>query len=212
MQAGDAESHTPSLSADGRFVSFESDATNFSAAHGPFGDVFVRDMVGGRTILACRAAGPDGVGADKSSGTYGTALSADGRFVTFESDATNLSGADGDGVADVFRRDVLGTAPACDDVTQDVAHGQSGVRDACRARTTTATHAARAIESGPLHGTLQPARRRDGHGPLHAGRGLQRGRLFTYRAADASYASPVAAVTLAVGPPPTGPVARRTDR
>ena len=171
--AGDAGSSTPSLSADGRFVSFESDATNFSEAHGPFGDVFVRDMVAGRTILASRAAGPDGAGADKSAGTYGTAISADGRFVTFESDATNLSDADADGVADVFRRDVLGTAPACDDVTQDVAHGTPVDRAAAvHGRRRRRTRPSDRVRAAPRDGV--PGRRCDGHGGLPPGRGLHR--------------------------------------
>ena len=106
----DSGSEDPAISADGRFVAFQSDATDLSDADGdPVGDVFVRDLAGAVTTLVSRAAGPAGAGA--SDGSFRPAISGDGRFVAFESGADNLSAESGAGVSDVFRRDVLGTPP-----------------------------------------------------------------------------------------------------
>lgn len=80
-------SSVPSLSGDGRLVSFTSTATNLTAggARGS-GDVYVRDLTTGSTRLV---SGPQAGGtADASSGT--SALSGNGRYVVFTSFATNL--------------------------------------------------------------------------------------------------------------------------
>ena len=104
---GDDESRGASLSADGRFVVFDSAASNLDPADGDTsGNVFVRDLQTNTTTLVSRAAGAAGVLGDGPS--LFPAISADGRFVSFYSFASNLSPADGDTTADVFRRDVLG--------------------------------------------------------------------------------------------------------
>jgi Tol biopolymer transport system component len=92
----------PSISADGRFVAFASDATNLVTgdANGAR-DVFVRDLVSGTTVLASN--GTSGPG-DAPSGE--PRLSADGRRVTFSSEATNLVPLDGNVLRDVFVRDL----------------------------------------------------------------------------------------------------------
>jgi Tol biopolymer transport system component len=96
----------PSLSADGRYIAFESSANDISPvdANGR-PDVFVRDMTKGLTVTASRASGNLGVPADGPS--LEPAVSADGRYVAFSSRATNLSSADDDKAADVFRRRVV---------------------------------------------------------------------------------------------------------
>jgi Tol biopolymer transport system component len=105
--AGDADSEQPSISDDGRYVSFMSAATTFSTEDAdPVVDVFVRDLVAGTTTLVSRAAGPVGAGGDADSGF--AAISANGRYVSFPSEADNLSAEDDDAVGDIFRRDVLG--------------------------------------------------------------------------------------------------------
>ncbi|MDQ1659821.1 MAG: hypothetical protein QOD41_4904 [Cryptosporangiaceae bacterium] len=76
-----------SISGDGKFVVFESDATNLVAndTNGKR-DVFLRDVAGKRTV---RLSG--GVGAAEANGkTFAPRISADGKFVTFGSEATNL--------------------------------------------------------------------------------------------------------------------------
>lgn len=101
---GNRGSFDPALSANGRFVAFESEAENLSPDDpDAVLDVFVRDLVTGETTLISRADGTSGAKANGSS--YLNAISADGRFVAFESEATNLHGADDDALRDVFVRD-----------------------------------------------------------------------------------------------------------
>jgi Tol biopolymer transport system component len=90
------------ISATGRFVVFTSDADDLTTSH-PNGlpDVFRHDRVTGVTEL-CSA---DPVSLPANGVSDGAAVSADGRFVAFHSDATNLVDGDRNGVSDVFVRD-----------------------------------------------------------------------------------------------------------
>src|SRR5262249_58754944 len=84
---GNSYSFQPALSADGRYVAFYSFATNLSTdGNGPAADIFVHDLVTGETRQVSVAT--DGTPANDSSSNPG--LSADGRYVTFTSSATNL--------------------------------------------------------------------------------------------------------------------------
>jgi Tol biopolymer transport system component len=105
--AGDDDSTGASISADGNRVAFVSGAGNLTPdtrSVSSSGDVFVRDLTAQTTTLASRAPGATGAVADLTS--RDPAISRDGRSVVFSSDATNLSDADGDGVQDVFVRDL----------------------------------------------------------------------------------------------------------
>lgn len=85
-------SRDPALSADGRFVAFESDATNLVAGttnfcgSGSCPDIFVHDRQTGSTERASL----DSSGEQPNGASHGAAISADGRFVAFWSEATNL--------------------------------------------------------------------------------------------------------------------------
>lgn len=93
----------PSVSADGRYVAFQTQGNGVTAVDGANRvDVFVRDMLRGVTVDASRASGELGVPGDGPS--FNASISADGRFVAFDSRATNLSGSDDDAVSDIFRR------------------------------------------------------------------------------------------------------------
>ena len=96
---GNSFSESPSISADGRFVAFESAATNLvgNDSNG-FRDVFVRDRRGGRT----KRVSVSSAGAEGNNESRQASISADGRFVAFRSDATNLVGNDTNGFRDVF--------------------------------------------------------------------------------------------------------------
>src|SRR5438445_321023 len=101
------------LSADGRFVAFHSAATNLVAGDtNATTDVFVHDRQTGITERVSVAS--DGTQGNKAS-SY-PALSADGRFVAFDSDATNLVAGDTNGTTDVFVHDrqTCTTEPATD--------------------------------------------------------------------------------------------------
>jgi Tol biopolymer transport system component len=78
----------PALSADGRFVVFESNSDNLPGATGTT-DAYVRDMKRGRTRLVTRAS--DGTPVDDNS-TRITSISANGRFVVFDSSSDLLPG------------------------------------------------------------------------------------------------------------------------
>jgi cysteine-rich repeat protein len=107
---GNGHSFMAALSADGRFVAFQSSAENLVAGDANFApDVFVHDRQTGATTRASVA--PDGSGADDRSFT--PALSGDGRLVAFQSVATNLVAGDGNGVPDVFVRDLASGITRC---------------------------------------------------------------------------------------------------
>src|SRR5438477_460507 len=92
----------PALSADGRFIAFVSLATSLVAGDtNGATDVFVRDRLTGTTERVSVASG----GTQSNGASLGSALSADGRLVTFQSDATNLVVGDTNGATDVFVRD-----------------------------------------------------------------------------------------------------------
>jgi Tol biopolymer transport system component len=99
---GDGSSFEPTISADGRFVAFQSAATNLvpGDTNGMM-DVFVRDRLAGTTERASVAT--DGTQSDLGSGI--PSMSADGRFVVFPSDATDLATGDTNAYSDVFLRD-----------------------------------------------------------------------------------------------------------
>ncbi|HSI81867.1 MAG TPA: hypothetical protein VK919_14585, partial [Solirubrobacterales bacterium] len=77
------------ISADGTRVAFYSVDGSLPGADGSTYHVYVRDRKRGRTILVDRAAG----GAVADAASYNPSISANGRFVIFESQATNLPGA-----------------------------------------------------------------------------------------------------------------------
>jgi hypothetical protein len=102
---GDGDSAGPTVSADGRFVSFRSAADNLAAGDTDTGwDVYVRDLQGASTTLVSRAGGASGA---KGHGTsFLSQVSADGSRVAFSSVATGLSPDDTDALSDVYVRDL----------------------------------------------------------------------------------------------------------
>jgi hypothetical protein len=92
------------LSYDGRYVAFVSTARDLVAGRpaNSVKNVYVRDSRTGVTTLATVAA--DGGDADGDSTL--PSVSYDGRYVVFQSAATNLVANDGNGATDIFRRDL----------------------------------------------------------------------------------------------------------
>jgi Tol biopolymer transport system component len=102
--AGNDASVAPAISADGDRIAFQSladDLTGAADANGFF-DVFVRD-VGEATTERVSV---DRFGQDADAGSFGPSISANGRFVAFQSDASDLVAGDDNGVNDVFVRDL----------------------------------------------------------------------------------------------------------
>jgi Tol biopolymer transport system component len=104
---------SPSISADGRYVAFGSYATNLVPGDtNGFTDVFVRDRQSATTERVSVNSG----GAQGNSYSLSPSISADGRYVAFDSSATNLVPGDTNGLYDVFVRDrnTAGFASLCD--------------------------------------------------------------------------------------------------
>ena len=102
---GDGPSSAGSLSADGRYVAFQSSAANLDPADPAHNsDVFLRDLLTNQLTLVSRADGAGGAKANLESGF--PVLSADGRHVAFTSRASNLDPADTDTRSDVYVRDL----------------------------------------------------------------------------------------------------------
>jgi Tol biopolymer transport system component len=105
-EQANGRSYDPSISADGRYVAFHSDASNLVALDlNVRNDVFVRDLTSTTTVRV--SVDSDEVEGD--AGSSGPSISADGRFVAFDSYATNLVAGDTNGRDDVFVRDLTAT-------------------------------------------------------------------------------------------------------
>ncbi|WP_050502737.1 PD40 domain-containing protein, partial [Streptomyces monomycini] len=99
---GNGFSGDPTLSANGRFVAFTSEATNLGPTDtNGHQDVYVKDLRTGKVDLVSVAG--DGTPGDALSGS--PEISADGRYVAFYSGATNLVPGDTNGEGDVFVHD-----------------------------------------------------------------------------------------------------------
>src|SRR5262249_20059502 len=102
---GNGASADPVVSADGRYVSYESSASNLvpKDTNGAVTDVFERDRVTHKTWLVSVS----------SSGKHGNASSSDprmstnGRYIAFESTASNLVKGDTAGQTDILFRDMV---------------------------------------------------------------------------------------------------------
>lgn len=117
---GDAPSEAPRLSGDGQFTAFVSFAQNWAP---PVtlggGDVFLKDRLSNSLTLVSVAAD----GAASNGFSYYPAVSDDGRYVAFQSTATNLVLGDSNSKTDVFVRDIqLQTTSR---VSVDASGGQS---------------------------------------------------------------------------------------
>lgn len=103
-------SDMPAISADGRFVAFVSLASNLVPDDtNDATDIFVHDRRTGATErVSLDSRGREGDGDSGLVGVAGyPAISADGRFVAFPSDATNLVRGDTNNTTDIFIHDRL---------------------------------------------------------------------------------------------------------
>ncbi|HEY2832563.1 MAG TPA: hypothetical protein VGJ14_09070 [Sporichthyaceae bacterium] len=101
--SANGESDFPTISADGRYVGFDSTASNLVTGDtNKSGDVFVWDRTTQQIVRASVAA--DGAEADAGSGL--SSISADGSKLAFISAADNLIGDDSNGYSDAFVKDL----------------------------------------------------------------------------------------------------------
>ncbi|MFA5840766.1 MAG: peptidoglycan-binding protein [Candidatus Paceibacterota bacterium] len=99
---GNASSYNTAISSDGRYVVFQSDATNLVLDDiNGMTDIFLRDTQTNTTTRVSVATD----GAEGNASSYNTAISSDGRYVVFQSDATNFVLDDTNLVTDIFLRD-----------------------------------------------------------------------------------------------------------
>ena len=104
----DGASFRPSLSADGRYVAYSSEASNLVAGDtNGASDVILFDSLSGATKRVSVVGG----GGEANGSSLRPALSGNGRLVVFESDATNLVSGDSNGFTDVFVHDPLSATP-----------------------------------------------------------------------------------------------------
>jgi len=106
--AGNDRSQFPSVSDDGRYISFRSEATNLvpNDTNG-IADYFVRDRFTGTTErVSVDSLGGEAIDPSFTPAfTWYSDISFDGRFVVFASGATNLVQGDTNGIVDVFLHD-----------------------------------------------------------------------------------------------------------
>lgn len=103
-QGGEANSDSwePAISDDGRFVAFASRASNLVPGDSNDSeDIFVHDRQTGATTRVSVSSQGD----EANFGATLPAISADGRFVAFESRSSNLVPGDSNGTSDIFVHD-----------------------------------------------------------------------------------------------------------
>jgi Tol biopolymer transport system component len=116
--AGDGLSSGGSISHDGRFVAFSSEAPNLIVGDTNFTmDVFVRDLASSTTRrVSVTSSGGE------SSGFYAS-ISGDGRYVAFVSYASNLSAGHTGSFADVFVHDIQSGVTTLESVSSNGVQG-----------------------------------------------------------------------------------------
>jgi Tol biopolymer transport system component len=116
-----AESVNPSLSADGRFVAFESTATTLDPACGTgVRQIFLKDRMTGEVICVSRTNPPGDQASDSP------VVSPDGGTVAFRSTARNLAAPCNTGIAQIFVWDRQSRAIACVTIGTDGRPGDVG--------------------------------------------------------------------------------------
>ncbi|MGY8767288.1 MAG: TolB family protein, partial [Pirellulales bacterium] len=101
-------SDKPSLSADGRYVTYQGAANNLVAGDtNAAWDIFVWD----RDTNTTTRVGVDSAGTEANGSSYSPSISADGRFVSYDSVSSNLVAGDTNSNQDVFVSEVTSTAP-----------------------------------------------------------------------------------------------------
>ncbi|NJR39176.1 MAG: hypothetical protein HC781_10505 [Leptolyngbyaceae cyanobacterium CSU_1_4] len=113
-----ADSRTPSISGDGRFVAFESNAVNLDRRDTGTNnfDIFVHDRQTSQTwqvsvnsqgsVAVGESSKETSIGFSKTSESSNAVISANGRYVVFQSGATNLIPNDNNDRVDIFRHDL----------------------------------------------------------------------------------------------------------
>ena len=101
---GNDESRNSSISSDGRYVAFDSNASNLVANDSNrFSDIFVHD----RQMALVTRVSVSSAGEQVYGGSFNPSISSDGRHVAFHSGASDLVTGDSNGFTDIFVHDRL---------------------------------------------------------------------------------------------------------
>ncbi len=100
-QAANANVESAAMSADGRYIVFDTAATNLADDEDNETDIFLRDILLNTTTRISIGRS----GADASGSSSRPSISGDGRYVVFESNADNLILGDTNSAADIFLLD-----------------------------------------------------------------------------------------------------------
>lgn len=106
---GNGDSNYPTISSNGLFVVFASEASNLVEGDtNGMSDVFVRDVLAGTTRLVSTAgaSNDDGIVAWPVKGSSRPVMTEDGRYVVFESTASNVVVDDTNYLVDIFLHDL----------------------------------------------------------------------------------------------------------
>lgn len=123
---GNSISERSTISRDGRYVAFASDAGNLVGNdNNATRDIFVHDRMNGTTERVSVSS----TEAEANGYSHEGAISGNGRYVVFESDASNLVPGDGNGVRDIFLRDlVAGTTELVNLDSSEIQGNSAGVQ------------------------------------------------------------------------------------
>lgn len=116
-EQGNQNSHAPAVSSDGRFIAFESMATNLAGENceSGFSQIFVHDLTAGTTsCVSVDAAGRRG-----NQHSHAPSISADGQVIAFDSRADNLDGACDNGFGQIFVHNRATATTRCISVSAD---------------------------------------------------------------------------------------------
>ncbi|GAB2864998.1 hypothetical protein GCM10027277_37360 [Pseudoduganella ginsengisoli] len=98
----DADSKDIAISSDGKLVAFTSYATNLVPNDNSYADIFVKDTA----TASLQRISTDSFGNAGNGNSDHATFSANGRYVVFASEASNLVDDDTNGTRDVFRKDL----------------------------------------------------------------------------------------------------------
>jgi hypothetical protein len=103
--AGNNDSNTSAISADGRYVAFQSASTNLlSPATAGRLQVYRRDRMTNQTVMVS----VNTSGAESNGVSWGPAISADGRYVVFDSNSSDIvASPSNSGHNQIYRRDMV---------------------------------------------------------------------------------------------------------
>lgn len=153
---------TPYMSADSRYSVFVLASTDgVTEIPGTIENVFVQDTCTGASTGCTPSTTIESIGFNSNpadGNSISPSISADGRYVTFISSATNLVASDTNGVADVFVRDTCaGVASGCTPSTQLVSISTGAVQADAASTSATINGSGRYITFRSAATTLDPA-------------------------------------------------------